>query len=147
MMKEKIIPYQSCSRSVFFVLGIILMCWGALFSVFLIIQGAWPVSIFLGIEYVIIVFLIQLYFKENNIKDLIDINEKEISVKKFKGDNLFYSSKFSTYWSKVFFTRFKNESKLLIKESDRQIEVATFLHSDLKEKLYFKIKKYLSLQA
>jgi uncharacterized membrane protein len=102
MMKEKIILYQSCSRSVIFVLGIILMCWGALFSIFLIIQGAWPVSIFLGIEYVIIVFLIQLYFKKNNIKDLINISEKEISVKKFKGDNLFYSSKFSTYWSKVF---------------------------------------------
>ena len=103
MMKEKITPYQSSSKSVFAILGIILMVWGILFSIFLIIQGAWPVSIFLGAEYLVIVFLIRLYFKENNINDQISINEKEISVKKFKGNKLFSSSQFNTYWSKVFF--------------------------------------------
>ena len=66
MIKEKIIPHQSSSKSVFIILGIILMFWGVLFSFLLIAQGAWPVSIFLGAEYLIIVFLIQIYFKENN---------------------------------------------------------------------------------
>jgi Integral membrane protein len=63
MMKEKIIPYQSSSKSVFIILGIILMIWGVLFSIFLISQSAWPVSLFLGAEYLFIVFLIWLYFK------------------------------------------------------------------------------------
>ena len=36
------------------ILGIILMSWCSLFSIFLIIQGAWPVSIFLGVEYLVI---------------------------------------------------------------------------------------------
>ena len=110
MMKEKIIPYQSSSKSIFIILGIILMLWSIVFSLFLIAQGAWPVSIFLGAEYLVIVFLIRLYFKEKNINDQISINEKEISIKKFKGDKLFYSSKFNTYWSKVFFTKQKNKS-------------------------------------
>ena len=105
MMKEKIIPYQSSSKLVFIILGIILMFWSVLFSLFLIAQGAWPVSIFLGAEYLVIVFLIRLYFKEKNINDQISIDEKEISIKKFKGDKLLYSSQFSTYWSKVFFTK------------------------------------------
>ena len=69
MMKEKIVPYQSSSKSVFLILGIILMFWCILFSIFLIAQGAWPVSIFLGAEYLIIVFLIRKYFKEKNIND------------------------------------------------------------------------------
>ena len=112
MMKEKIIPYQSSSKSTFIILGIILMLWSIVFSLFLIAQGAWPVSIFLGAEYLVIVFLIRLYFKEKNINDQISINEKEISIKKFKGDKLLYSSKFSTYWSKVFFTKQKNKSKI-----------------------------------
>ena len=68
-MKERIIPYQSCSKSVFIILGIILMGWGFLFSIFLISQGAWPVSLFLGFEYLVIVYLIKLYFKEKNIND------------------------------------------------------------------------------
>ena len=145
MMQEKIIPYQSSSKLVFIILGIVLLGWSILFSVFLITQGAWPVSLFLGIEYLLIVYLIRLYFKEKNINDQISINEKEISIKKFKGDKLFYSSKFSTYWSKVFFTKQKNKSKLLIRESDKETEVASFLHAELKESLYNRITKQMSL--
>ena len=145
MMKEKIIPYQSSSKSIFIILGIILMLWSIVFSLFLIAQGAWPVSIFLGAEYLVIVFLIRLYFKEKNFNDQISINEKEISIKKFKGDKLFYSSKFSTYWSKVFFTKQKNKSKLSIRESDKETEVASFLHAELKESLYNRITNQIIL--
>ena len=147
MMKEKIIPYQSSSKLVFIILGIVLMLWGVMFSIFLIVQGAWPVSIFLGAEYLVIVFLIQKYFKEKNINDQVDINEKKISIKKFKGDKLFYSSEFSTYWSKVFFTKQKNKSKLLIRESDKETEVASFLHTDLKESLYKKISSQIKFYS
>ena len=143
-MNENIRPYQSCSKSVFLVLGIIFISWISLFSIFLIIQGAWPVSIFLGLEYLVIFYLVRLYFKEKNIKDEINIDQKEISIKKYKGDKLLHSSKFSTYWSKVFFTKFKNTSKLSIRESDKETEVAPFLHSELKEKLYFRIREKLS---
>ena len=145
MMKEKIIPYQSSSKSIFIILGIILMLWSIVFSLFLIAQGAWPVSIFLGAEYLVIVFLIRIYFKENNINDQISIDEKEISIKKFKGDKLFYSSKFNTYWSKVFFTKQKNKSKLSIRESDKETEVASFLHAELKESLYNRITNQIIL--
>ena len=145
MMKEKIIPYQSSSKLVFIILGIVLMLWGVVFSLFLIAQGAWPVSIFLGAEYLVIVSLIRIYFKEKNINDQISINEKEISIKKFKGDKLFYSSEFNTYWSKVFFTKQKNKSKLSIRESDKETEVASFLHAELKEGLYQRINKNINL--
>ena len=145
MMKEKIIPYQSSSKLVFIILGVILMFWSVLFSLFLIAQGAWPVSIFLGAEYLVIVFLIRIYFKEKDINDQISIDEKEISIKKFKGDKLFYSSKFNTYWSKVFFTKQKNKSKLSIRESDKETEVASFLHAELKESLYNRITNQIIL--
>ena len=142
-LNENIAPYQSCSKTVFLILGLIFISWISLFSIFLIMQGAWPVSIFLGLEYLLIFYLIKLYFKEKNIKDEINIDQQEISIRKFKGDKLLHKSKFNTYWSKVFFTKFKNQSKLSIRESNREIEVATFLHSDLKEKLYYRIKKKL----
>ena len=142
-LNENIRPYQSCSKSVFLILGIIFISWISLFSIFLIIQGAWPVSIFLGLEYFIIFYLIRLYFKEKNIKDEINIDQKEISIKKYKGDKLLHSSKFSTYWSKVLFIKFRNQSKLSVRESNRETELASFLHADLKEDLYLKIKRQL----
>ena len=146
-MKEKIIPYQSSSKSLFIVLGIILMFWSVLFSIFLISQGAWPVSLFLGIEYVVIVFLIRLYFKGNNINDQISINEKEIFIKKFKADKLFHSSKFNTYWSKVFFTKLKNKSKLTIRESNKETEIGSFLHAELKESLHKRISNQIEFYS
>tara|TARA_X000001036_G_scaffold305974_1_gene284795 strand:- start:690 stop:1130 length:441 start_codon:yes stop_codon:yes gene_type:complete len=146
-MKEKIIPYQSSSKSVFLILGIILMIWIVLFSIFLISQGAWPVTLFLGAEYIILIFLVRLYFKNNNINDQISINKNEISIKKFKVDKLFYSSKFNTYWSKVFFTRLKNKSKLSIRESDKEIEIAPFLHAELKESLYKRISNQIKFYS
>ena len=142
---ENVTPYQSCSKSVFLVLGIIFIFWISLFSIFLIMQGAWPVSIFLGLEYLIIFYLIKTYFKNKNINDEITIDNKEILIKKFKGDKLLHSSRFNRYWSKVFFSKFRNNSKLSIRESNRETEIASFLHADLKEGLYFKIKKNLSV--
>ena len=143
-LDENLRPYQSCSKSVFLFLGIIFISWISLFSIFLIIQGAWPVTVFLGLEYLVIFYLVKLYFKEKNVRDEVKINNKEISINKYKGDRLFHSSKFNTYWSKVFFTKLKNKSKLSIRESDKETEVATFLHAELKEKLYLKIKKQLT---
>ena len=75
LMNENVRPYQSCSKSVFLALGIIFISWISLFSIFLILQGAWPVSIFLGLEYLVIFYLIRLYFKEKNIKDEINIDQ------------------------------------------------------------------------
>ncbi len=144
LLNEKIKPYQSCSKSVFLILGIIFITWISLFSIFLIAQGAWPVSIFLGLEYLIIFYLIRLYFKEKNIKDEINIDKKEISIKKYKGDKLLHSSRFNTYWTKVFFTRSKNKSNLSVKESNKEIKIADFLHADLKHDLYLRIKKQLT---
>ena len=144
-MKEKIIPYQSCSKFVFIILGLILIVWSILFSIFLIAQGARPVTIFLGTEYIVISYLIGFYFKEKNIKDEIIINEKEISIKKFKGDIVLKNVLFNSYWAKVFFNKYDNKSKLIIKQSNKQIEIASFLHTDLKERLYYKIKKQINL--
>ena len=144
-VRESISPYQSCSKSVFYVLGIIFIIWMSIFSIFLILQGAWPVSIFLGIEYIIIFYLIKLYFSEKNIKDEIKINNKSILINKFKNNKLLYSTKFSTYWSKLFFTKSKNKSKLLIKESNKETEIASFLHTELKENLYIKIKNNINI--
>ena len=147
LMNENIVPYQSSSKTVFLILGFILLGWGTLFSLFLISQGAWPVSIFLGLEYILIVYLIRFYFNKNNIKDQVKIDENELLINKFKGEKLYYSSKYNTYWSQVFFTRFKNQSKLLIRESNKETEVAKFFHADLKETLYERINKQITYHS
>lgn len=146
-MNESISPYQSCSKGVFLILGIIFITWCSIFSIFLVMQGAWPVSVFLGVEYFLILYLVRLYFKEKNTKDQIFIDQREISIKKFKGDKILHVSKFKTYWSKVLFTKFRNKSKLLIRESNKETELATFLHADLKEDLYYRIKKQINLNS
>ena len=58
----------------------------------------------------------------------------------------FSAEKVKTYWSKINFYKHKNLSSLTIRQSSQEEEIAPFLHSDLKEKLYHKIKNYLALK-
>ena len=80
MMKEKIIPYQSCSKSLFIFLGILLVLWSVLFSLILISYGAWPITIFLGAEYFLLVYLVRMYFKNKNIAENITIDKDVIKI-------------------------------------------------------------------
>ena len=146
MMKEKIIPYQSCSKSLFIFLGILLVLWSVLFSLILISYGAWPITIFLGIEYFLLVYLVRMYFKNKNIAENITIDADVIKIEKLKQDKISKTSIFKTYWSKINFYKHKNTSFLTIRQSSQEEEIAAFLHSDLKEKLYYKIKNYLALK-
>ena len=142
MMKEKIIPYQSCSKSLFVFLGILLVLWSVLFSLILISYGAWPITIFLGAEYFLLVYLVRMYFKNKNISENITIDEDVIKIEKLKQDRISKTSTFKTYWSKINFSRQKNKSSLTIRESSREVEVGSFLHADIKKNLYLKLKKY-----
>tara|TARA_B100000287_G_C20204405_1_gene611414 strand:+ start:153 stop:593 length:441 start_codon:yes stop_codon:yes gene_type:complete len=142
MIKEKIIPYQSCSKSLFIFIGIVLIIWSSIFSLILITYGAWPITFFLGAEYLILVYLIRLYFKEKDIGENITINNDEIKIDKFKNNKIFKTVNFSIYWSKINFNKFKNKSSLTIKQSSEEVELGSFLHADLKEGLYLKLKKY-----
>lgn len=141
-MREKLTPYQSCSKSIFILLGFILILWGSVFSFILISFGAWPVTIFLGAEYLILFYLVRLYFKEKNIEENITISSDEIKIEKIRKNKIFKTSIFNTYWSKINFYKYKNKSSLIIKQSSKQIELGSFLHTDLKESLYLKLKKY-----
>ncbi len=146
MIKEKIIPYQSCSKSLFIFLGIILVLWSVLFSLILISFGAWPITIFLGAEYLLLVYLVRIYFKSKNIAENITVNKNIIKIEKYKEDKISRISGFETYWSKINFYRHKNKSSLTIRQSSKEEEFAKFLHSDLKEELYNKIKNYLAVK-
>ena len=142
MMKEKIIPYQSCPKSVFVFLGIILIFWSSIFSIILISYGAWPITIFLGIEYIVLVYLVRLYFKGKDIEENISISINEVRIDKLKNNKIFKTVSFKTYWSRINFYKYKNKSSLTIKQSSKEVELGSFLHADLKEALYFKLKKY-----
>ena len=142
MMKEKIIPYQSCSKSLFIFLGILLVLWSVFFSLILISYGAWPITIFLGAEYFLLVYLVRMYFKNKNIAEKITIDTDVIKIEKLKQDKISKTSTFKTYWSRIDFIKQKNKSSLTIRESSREVELGSFLHADIKENLYLKLKKY-----
>ena len=110
MMKEKIIPYQSCSKSLFIFLGILLVLWSILFSLILISYGAWPITIFLGAEYFLLVYLVRMYFKNKNIAENITIDADVIKIEKLKQDKISKTSIFNAYWSKINFYKNKNKS-------------------------------------
>ena len=81
-----------------------------------------------------------------NSYNILPLFANLIKIEKLKQDKVSKTSVFKTYWSKINFYKHKNLSSLTIRQSSQEEEIAPFLHSDLKEKLYYKIKNYLALK-
>ena len=90
---------------------------------------------------------LEVFFNEDSeMGSEICESGKPIKIEKLKQDKISKTSVFKTYWSKINFYKHKNLSSLTIRQSSQEEEIAPFLHSDLKEKLYYKIKNYLALK-
>ena len=89
-----------------------------------------------------------MYFKNKNIAENITIDADVIKIEKLKQDKISKTSIFKTYWSKINFYKHKNLSPIANNKTiiSRRRDCSIFLHSDLKEKLYYKIKNYLALK-
>ena len=66
-----------------------------LFSFIWLSIGAWPITIFMGLEYIALCFLVFWFYKKRKIRESIKIDEKNLSYKfyceeKLKKNNICY---------------------------------------------------------
>jgi uncharacterized membrane protein len=133
-------PFNSLNKTSLIIIGFIFFSFFAVFSFLWFYIGAWPISIFMGLEYVVLSYLIFLFFKKRKIKENIKIDDKKITYKFYKNKNLKKEEVFNLYWTKIIFWKEDNKSKLILIESGKRLEIGKFLHSDVKESAYKKIK-------
>ena len=137
-------PYNSLSKNSFFIISSIVFLFFITFSILWLSIGAWPITIFMGVEYILLVYLLWLYLINRKIKEKIQIDDQNIIYEYYERKKLTKNLKFSSYWAKITFWKQDNNSRLVLKESNKKLEIGTFAHLSMKESVYKKISQYLS---
>ena len=141
--KIEIAPYNSLNKNSLYIIGAIIFFLFLSFSFLWITIGAWPITLFMGFEYIILIYLISLYYKKRKVKEDIKINDKSITYEFYEKSKLKKKIKFSSYWAKISFWKKDNISKLLISESGKKLELGKYLNSKPKEEIYKKLNHQL----
>ena len=142
--KIKLSPHNNLDAKSLCLLGFIIFSLFFLFSIVSISLGAWPISIFMGTEYLAICWLLFYFFKKRNVSEDIKINHKNITYSFYEQKKLKVHITLSSYWVKIVFWKIDNNSMLVLKESGKKIEIGTFLSVKSKELVFKKLKNNLN---
>ena len=108
-----------------------------------LLLGAWPVLIFLAVDILLIYYFLKR--GSSNVADWeeIDIQSRELIVRKVRNSKCFKVFNIPTYWSRVELTGQRyGRSKLVVYFRDNYSEIASFL--DWKSKV--KLERYLNFE-
>ena len=108
-----------------------------------LLLGAWPVLIFLAVDILLIYYFLKR--GSSNVADWeeIDIQNRELIVRKVRNSKCFKVFNIPTYWSRVELTGQRyGRSKLIVCFRNNYSEIASFL--DWKSKV--KLERYLNFE-
>ena len=108
-----------------------------------LLLGAWPVLIFLAVDILLIYYFLKR--GSSNVADWeeIDIESRELIVRKVRNSKCFKVFNIPTYWSRVELTGQRyGRSKLIVCFRNNYSEIASFL--DWKSKV--KLERYLNFE-
>ena len=138
-LQPQVTLFKTETKIVLFLL--VLFSWIIGGSFFLL--GAWPVLIFLAVDILLIYYFLKKGSSNVADWDEIDINGKELIVRKVRNSRCFNVFNIKTYWSKVELTGQRyGRSKLIVSFRDNYSEIASFL--DWKSKV--KLERYLNFE-
>ena len=138
-LQPQVTLFKTETKVVLFLL--VLFSWIIGGSFFLL--GAWPVLIFLAVDILLIYYFLKKGSSNVADWDEIDIQSKELIVRKVRNSRCLNVFNIPTYWSKVELTGQRyGRSKLIVSFRDNYSEIASFL--DWKSKV--KLERYLNFE-
>ena len=138
-LQPQVTLFKTETKVVLFLL--VLFSWIIGGSFFLL--GAWPVLIFLAVDILLIYYFLKKGSSNVADWDEIDIQSKELIVRKVRNSRCLNVFNIPTYWSKVELTGQRyGRSKLIVSFRNNYSEIASFL--DWKSKV--KLERYLNFE-
>lgn len=119
-------PHRSLSKRGFLILMLCLCGVSFAAGLIFLLQGAWPVFGFFGLDVLLVYLAFKANFKSGGQRELIEIENGHVTVRTFQPSGKESIDQFDAYWC-----RFMLESeKLLIKCRSETLEIGKFLIPD-----------------
>ena len=87
-------PHNNLSKYSVCCIGLIIFSIFVIFSYVWIAIGAWPITVFMGLEYIGLTTLIIWFYKKRKIKEYIKIDDNQITYKLFHEKKIKKTCKF-----------------------------------------------------
>ena len=136
-------PHNSLTRLSVCIIAFVVFSFFILFSSLWFSVGAWPVSVFMGVEYFALCMLLFIFYKKRKVKEDVLINDDKIIYRYLEEEKIKQHFYFNSYWTKIIFWKKDNKSQLFLLESGKKLEMGKFLHTKKKEEVYKNINNYL----
>lgn len=128
-------PHRSLGPRGFFVLMALFGGLSFVSGMIFVVQGAWPVMGFLGLDVALVWFAFRMNFRDGRKRERIVIHDGTLTVTRRRPSGREEAWSFPSYWSKTDMeTDRSGGHKLYVGSSDRRIRIGAFLSQDeLKE--------------
>ena len=128
----KLYPNKSLGKNGIFIIRFVFFIITSLISLYFVFKGAWPVGLFLILDFLIIYYALTINFKHTNAYDRIVLKEKLLIFKKSK-TGLVKKFSLEPSWLRLKVSYYNNAGHLKIISKGKSIKIGNFLDvSELK---------------
>ncbi len=96
-----------------------------------LLQGAWPVFGFFGLDVLLVYWAFKANFKSGGQREMIEIENGHVTVRAFQPNGKEQVNQFDAYWCRFLL----DSEKLLIKCRSETLEIGKFLIPDEREEV------------
>ena len=128
-------PYRSLGRNGF---RLVLAASGILglgYGLFFLLSGAWPVGIFFGLDFLLLVIALKMSYRSGRRREEVSVSRSHVSVRKFSPTGRMVEHRFNPFWARLRINRHEEFGILSmhVTGEGRATDVGSFLNPDDKE--------------
>ncbi len=128
-------PYRSLGRNGFHILLLLTGGMCLLYGGFFLVTGAWPIGLFLGIDFVALYVAFRMNYRSGRVREEVVVSRTILSVRKFNPAGRMVEHRFNPFWVRFRVNRHEEFgiTSMYVAGEGRLIDVGSFLNPDDRE--------------
>lgn len=131
----ELVPYRSLGRKgfrvVLLITGVICLAHAVIF----VISGAWPIGIFMGLDFVLIYGAFWLNYRSGKAREEVTVSRTRLSIRKFAPSGRMVEHRFNPFWARFRVRRHEEIGivSMHVSGEGRRTDIGSFLNPDDRE--------------
>lgn len=128
-------PHRSLGRRGFRVMLLIAGLLTIVHMVFFLIAGAWPVVVFFGIDFLLLIGAFRLNYRAALAREEVSVSRTALSIRKYAPSGTVREVNFNPFWARLNIVRHDEIGIVSMQVSDgrRQTDIGSFLNREDRE--------------
>ncbi|MGW9229518.1 DUF2244 domain-containing protein [Pseudorhizobium sp. NPDC055634] len=128
-------PHRSLGRKGFHVL--LILTGGICFvhGVFFLVTGAWPIGIFLGIDFIALYVAFMMSYRSGRAREEVTVTRTRLSIRKFSPTGRMVEHRFNPFWARFGVNRHDEFgiTSMYVTGEGHRTDIGSFLNPDDRE--------------